>query len=412
MNAIARYLRKGSPDNPTTEQIRKTVLYNGIVLTGIVVMGVLGMFGVIRGVFSVVLADFSSVIFLTTILLLFHRSGSYKTLSRIGVSVIGFVFVYLLADGGDNESAFVWYYTFPLFATFLLGSIRGLVVSLVLMVLAAVVFLFDPLFPDWADYPASLEIRFMVAFIVVSLFSFLFQRLQEKSYAEIYKSADDLELAKNVAEQANQAKSEFLMSMSHELRTPLNHIRGFTELVQNEIAGPVNSRQKEYLGDVIDSSDHLLALINDILDMSKIEAGKFTLDIEPIDLTSFVRGALSMATETAADRGISLSAENNSNVARFKGDERKLRQVIYNLVSNAVKFTPDGGRVFVEVVDWDNKSLRFAVSDTGIGVEPANIERIFSPFEQEDKSASRPFQGTGIGLAISKRIVELHSGTI
>jgi PAS domain S-box-containing protein len=235
------------------------------------------------------------------------------------------------------------------------------------------------------------------------------------------------------AESANRAKSEFLANMSHELRTPLNGIIGFTELVLDKQFGDLNDLQEEYLGDVLLSSRHLLSLINDILDLSKIEAGKMELAPSRVDLKDLLKRSLVIIKEKALKHGITLSLEDKGVPDLVEADERKLKQIVYNLLSNAVKFTPDGGSVILSAVsgmeakallksmpegvlpETNGNGIPFvvvSVQDSGIGIDSTDFERIFNPFEQVDSSSSRQFQGTGLGLSLTKRLVELHGGTI
>jgi signal transduction histidine kinase len=218
------------------------------------------------------------------------------------------------------------------------------------------------------------------------------------------------------ARRANQAKSEFLANMSHELRTPMNHIIGFTELVVDKRLGGLNSQQEEFLGEVVQSGHHLLSLINDILDLAKVESGKMELELAPVGLRSLVSNSLIMVKEKALKHRIRLSTE-ISVPETFLVDERKLKQILYNLLSNAMKFTPNGGTVCVQVAPEagmppESPGLRFSVIDSGIGIDPGDLERIFDPFEQADNSSSRRFQGTGLGLTLTRRLVELHGGHI
>ncbi len=224
------------------------------------------------------------------------------------------------------------------------------------------------------------------------------------------------------AEAASRSKSEFLANMSHELRTPLNHIIGFTELVAGKECGDINEVQEEYLNDVLRAGRHLLSLINDILDLSKVEAGKMDLDAAEVPIQALLENSLSMVKEKAVKHGIHLALKIESAPDSLTADERKLKQVMYNLLSNAVKFTPDGGRIEVGSAirngngrrhsPADGKTLAVWVKDTGIGIEPQDLERLFAPFEQVESSISRKFQGTGLGLALTRKMVELHGGCI
>ena len=242
------------------------------------------------------------------------------------------------------------------------------------------------------------------------------QRVADRT-ADLARINAELTRARDSAEAANQAKSEFLANMSHELRTPLNHIIGFTELVVDRNFGELNPKQDEFLNDVLQSGRHLLALINEILDLSKVEAGKMELILSPVFLRPLVENSIIMMKEKALKHRLKLMTEIPEQPEFFQADERKLKQILYNLLSNAVKFTPQGGTIRVRVaqengVSSRDKGLRFSVIDSGIGLEPGDLERIFQPFEQADNSAGRKFQGTGLGLALTRKMVELHGGKI
>jgi len=207
-------------------------------------------------------------------------------------------------------------------------------------------------------------------------------------------------------EAASRHKSEFLASMSHELRTPLNAIIGFSEVLREEMFGPLNERQADYLNDILTSGRHLLSLINDILDLSKIEAGKMELDPTTFALPPVLEGGLTMIRERATNHGISLGLDIAPEVGEVTADERKVKQVVFNLLSNAVKFTPDGGRIEVSA-RCANGEVEVAVSDTGIGIAPEDQERVFEEFQQAGQR-----EGSGLGLALSRSFIELHGGHI
>jgi len=242
---------------------------------------------------------------------------------------------------------------------------------------------------------------------------------------------------KNVElEHASRMKSEFLSTMSHELRTPLNAIIGFSEALKDGLIGEMSESQLEYAGDIFTSGQHLLSLINDILDLSKVEAGRMALELETVDdLGVLLANSLSIVKETAAARQIGLAVEAADDLGATRLDPRKVRQIVYNLLSNAVKFSPDHGRVtlsarrvargdvgtlggawpaqsFVLADNEFDDFLELCVEDCGIGISAENLARLFQPFSQIDSGLARRFEGTGLGLAMVKQLAELHGGTV
>jgi signal transduction histidine kinase len=211
-------------------------------------------------------------------------------------------------------------------------------------------------------------------------------------------------------EVASRHKSEFLANMSHELRTPLNAIIGFSEVLGERMFGELNEKQDEYLKDIHASGTHLLSLINDILDLSKIEAGRMELEVTDFDLPSALDSAVTLVRERASRRGISLRTAADERVGQVRGDERKIRQVTLNLLSNAIKFTPDGGRIEVGTARVDG-FVEVSVGDTGVGIAPEDQEAVFEEFRQVGASAAKQ-EGTGLGLALCRKFVELHGGSI
>jgi len=645
----ANIISSGYLNRIDTESLRKIILMNIVCITGVSVLIPMGSLAFLQQNTYLGLFDFIMAGILIFNLNYLRLTGNYTFVSYFGIVAVMGLFFYLLLTGGINNSAFVWYYTFPLFAMFLLGTLKGTVASLVLLISAIIFFVIEPKGHFFATYSTDLKIRFIPSFLVVVAYSYLFefmramtqgklvlknnqlnktvdeldisrqaleraqqslelkvkkrtadlnkantelhmeivekQRVEQalhssnerfitvlnsidaniyvadiqtfeilfinKKMAEVFgenligstcwktirnksepcrdcpndklfdsngqpkgvyiwenenpktkkwyiyydrairwtdgrwvklqvatdvtdrKIAEEamirlneklekrvairtweisqtnkelrveimdrkqveaeLKIAKNIADRSNQAKSEFLANMSHELRTPLNHIIGFTEIIVDKYFGELNSTQEEYLNDVIQSSQHLLSLINDILDLSKIEARKMELKMSDIKLEPILETSFNMIKEKAQKHGIHLAVEANDIPETIRADERRLKQILYNLLSNAIKFTPDGGQISMtaDLVnshkkpshqlrsllkqvghDISKESIFITVSDTGIGIAPEDLERIFLPFEQVESSFNRRFQGTGLGLPMTRDLVELHGGKI
>ncbi|CAG9931903.1 Tar ligand binding domain-containing protein [Candidatus Nitrotoga arctica] len=260
--------------------------------------------------------------------------------------------------------------------------------------------------------------------------------LTASKHAEAEQKKHEQVQQRNVElEAASRMKSEFFSTMSHELRTPLNAIIGFSEVLKDGLMGDLTDEQRGYIGDILESGQHQLSLINDILDLSKVEAGKMILHLEPIDLPLLFSNSLSMVREKAAAQHIHLNLDIADGLGDIQADVRKVKQIVYNLLSNAVKFTPEGGDVALRArrvsraqvgqltgrwaglsFPWSNNKItdfiEISVTDSGIGIANEDFERLFKPFSQIDSSLARKFEGTGLGLAIVKSLVELHGGTV
>jgi signal transduction histidine kinase len=220
----------------------------------------------------------------------------------------------------------------------------------------------------------------------------------------------EIEAKSRELEAASQHKSEFLANMSHELRTPLNAIIGFSEVLTDRMFGDLNEKQEEYLKDIYSSGTHLLSLINDILDLSKIEAGRMELELTDFHLPTALDNALTLVRERAGRRGIALHTNSDERLGEVRADERKIMQVALNLLSNAIKFTPEGGRIEVGAVPKDGFA-EVSVSDTGVGIAPQDQEAVFEEFRQVG-TAAKKVEGTGLGLTLCRKFVELHGGRI
>ncbi len=229
---------------------------------------------------------------------------------------------------------------------------------------------------------------------------------------ELQLRKQEAETARMVAEEANRAKSEFLANMSHELRTPLNVIIGFSEMMLKGIAGPLTEKQEEYLKDIHESGEHLLELINDILDLSKVEAGRLELEYEKINIRNIIEESLVFIREKCIKHRIAINIDLDNSVLEMEADRTRLKQVLVNLLTNAAKFTPDGGSITIRTRKEEDNYIEFTVEDTGIGIKKEDIPKLFQPFQQLNTIYNKKQPGTGLGLAICKRIVETHGGRI
>ncbi len=237
--------------------------------------------------------------------------------------------------------------------------------------------------------------------------------LSERKRFELARARSaELEAENRRVQEANRLKSEFLANMSHELRTPLNSIIGFTELLHDGEVGPIDAKQKEFLGDILASSHHLLQLINDVLDLSKVEAGKMDFHPEEVDLESLIDEVRRVLNIPATQKRIDVSTHVSPGSGHVVADPARLKQVLYNYLSNALKFTPEGGHVVVRVLPEHDGGFRFEIEDDGIGIAQHEIDRLFVEFQQLDAGASKHHQGTGLGLALTRRLVEAQGGHV
>lgn len=245
---------------------------------------------------------------------------------------------------------------------------------------------------------------------------------RKQAEAELQQANQRLELVNRELERATRLKDEFLANMSHELRTPLNAILGLSESLQASLFGPLNDKQRTIIATVEQSGRHLLELINDILDLAKIEAGKLDLEIRPLSVPSFCEHSLTFIRQLALEKNLRLTSQVASDINLIQADERRLRQALINLLSNAIKFTPEEGTIALEVsrqfttqTDEDRPTqawIQFSVIDTGIGIAPPDLNRLFEPFVQIDSNLNRQYSGTGLGLALVRQITELHQGHV
>jgi signal transduction histidine kinase len=265
-----------------------------------------------------------------------------------------------------------------------------------------------------ADKQQIIELLFSTLEDLVRMNELLMERTRELSAAneQLGQEIGERRRAEAEAERATRAKSEFLANMSHELRTPLNAIIGFAQLLHDGKVGPVSAEQAEFLGDILTSSRYLLQLINDVLDLAKVESGRLEFRPEPVDLARLTDEVRAVLHAVAAGKRIRLETILHPALGPVVLDPAKLKQVLYNYVSNAIKFTPEHGRVTVRVAPEGPDAFRLEVEDTGIGIKPEDLGRLFVEFRQLDAGPAKRHEGTGLGLAVTKRLVEAQGGRV
>jgi len=237
--------------------------------------------------------------------------------------------------------------------------------------------------------------------------------LLKQQYAELQIANTELSQAKQRAEAASRMKTEFLANVSHELRTPLNSIIGFSEMIDNEAHGPIgHDKYRSYIRDINASGQHLLGVVNDILDISKIEVGEFELQEDQVDVAEIIETSLRIVHERAERAGIGVTSQVAPALPVLRGDARRVRQILLNLLSNSIKFTASGGRVSVRAANAPAGGVTVSVTDSGIGIAAEDIEKAMMPFGQVDGRLNRKYEGTGLGLPLAKSLTELHGGRL
>ena len=443
LDLLGNYL---SPLHLDYEEKSKRILSGLVViLTAPVLLSFSGVH-LIKGDYSLGIFLLSMGVSLWISFFLVRRVRRLLKVYRTNLIMVGCLFLGLLARSGDTGHMALWLYVYPLAVFFLLGRKEGSLYNTIYFLAVSGVLFFGEALGLSVPQAGGFRARFLLVLFLVTGLSYSYELVRERfrqgmieEEAKLRDEKAKLLVAKRQADAANRAKSEFLANMSHELRTPLNHIIGFTELVADKKCGDLNEMQEEYLNDVLHSSKHLLSLINDILDLSKVEAGKINLEFDQVDLGRLMENSLMMVKEKALKHRIQMKTEINGIPGMILADERRLKQIIYNLLSNAVKFTPDGGSITLAakrrfvmngaLKERDGSSVcvptangrdpvtdgnyaEISVTDSGVGLGGEDLDRVFDPFEQVDNSASRRYQGTGLGLSLTRRLVELHGGRI
>jgi len=297
----------------------------------------------------------------------------------------------------------ILYVTAVIFATYSWGMASGLISGAVTLVYAAAFFSGPAGFFTYAPDNFLRMAVLLVSTPAIVVMVGILQRRTARTYA--------LQMERDRAEAANRVKSEFVANMSHELRTPLNAILGFAEMLDRRYFGELNPKQQEYVENIRLSAAHQLALVNDLLDLAKIEAGRMELHEDRILLREELDASLALIEERARAARLTLAIDTPTGLV-LQGDRIRVRQVLINLLSNAVKFTPEGGKVTVRAATTQKDGLVVTVTNSGPGMSEADLKRVLAPYQQADSMVARPHEGTGLGLPISKRLVEMHGGSM
>ena len=398
------------------EEEHRRLLFILVYSLGILVLLPFGIYHLMRGEYLEGIIDIvaSSVGMICIFLLRSKKEGVF--FYRFGTISMLIMFAYF-GTVMDNDFRILWLYPFPLAAVFLLGAREGIIYTLILIGIWIICFQLPPDLVGAASYTRTLKLRFLLSFTLVLIWIYFFSYVRSRYRAGMEERTQQLEKAKDQAERANQAKSEFLSNMSHELRTPLNAILGFSDLMMRDPG--ISREQLSNLETIGRSGEHLLSLINNVLEFSKIEAGRIVLHTEDFDLHNLLLGLEEMFRMRAKENGLSLDFEVGTNVPQYiRTDQSKLRQILINLLGNAVKFTEAGG-IILSVKNKDpimqgqagGHLLHFEVVDTGVGVSHVEQQKIFDSFFQS-RNARSTQKGTGLGLPISRKFVKLLGGTI
>jgi signal transduction histidine kinase len=374
-----------------------------------------GIRHILNGHYGIGFADISLV--LTMLVFYFFIRFTRITISnrvmfRTILVLLWLVMALLLFRSVIDVSELFWLFSYPLIALFLLGNREGLLWAASLYLTAILFFLFPDLFRQQDLFSPFFMQGFIGAYLLVVSIGYASETVRAQ-----YQR--DAKLQSLKLEEASSAKSRFLAHMSHELRTPLNHIIGFSELIESGKPGRLNMDQKNYIHDVLSSSRHLLSLIEDSLDISKVESGKFDLEKTVFIPVVLLQEVFTFFEEPARKKEIQLVLSIVKPLKSIEADMRRLRQVLYNLLSNALKFTLPGGTVtlkaqtIIEKIEQVSKTfLEVSIEDTGIGIDTEKIEKVFEAFEQIPNELTGTASGAGLGLSLAKKLVELHGGRI
>jgi signal transduction histidine kinase len=347
--------------------------------------------------------------------------------------LMGILLLCVLVSSAPDGYVAMWLFIFPAFLYFIQDGKNAMILNSVFFMGISVILLAGDVIPWAPGFENGFRFRFLITIGVVMMVAFMselirsgYEQRMVRHYKKLEKEKEKLARAKKFVEKASQAKSDFVANMSHELRTPLNHIIGFTELVADKSVGDLNETQEEYLKDALVSAKHLFSLIHDTLEMAKADSGRLDFQPSTVDIRSLVENVAGEFCEQARKKEIRITTDVTNLPGMIQADKAKIKKVLSNLLSNALKYSREGGEIRIEARKAEKEKLaelglnsesldsyiELSVQDNGVGIQKEDLGRILNPFEQVESGTSRRYSGTGLGLALARRLVALHKGWI
>ncbi|MFH1196336.1 MAG: HAMP domain-containing sensor histidine kinase [bacterium] len=398
----------GLPKEYDIDVLRKLFLVNLLIIFGVFFLGLLGIIAFLQQNYALGIVDYTVFIFLIWLFVFIRKTKKYQLSVLIGTLVTGCFYFYLIASGGVNNTAFVWAFTFPLIALFLLGTRLGGILSLALLAIAGIVFLFGGNVSFFTKYDANLIIRFIPAYLAVLMFALVMEKIRGIVQNQLRTSNTGLVKAIGELKSANDLKTQLLYIAAHDLKNPLNTIKsGADYLLQEDIAA---DDRIELLKMISNSTNSMLSIISDLLDSAEIEASEFTLKWEETDINFILCGIIDGVEFSAKQKNQKIIFECPEKI-KVVGDSSKLKIAFQNVIDNAIKYSPTGTSINISVKNL-HPNLLVQVKDEGEGFSEEDKKKVFGKFQRLSARPTAGESSTGLGLSIVKSIIDLHNGSI